>query len=72
MRASSWERSMHVLTSLKKTSYLHILLKHAMFNLRYLDYGTIVAGMGLGKKKKYSKTRYMQQILGWYILVLLL
>ena len=65
---------MHVLTSLKKTSYLHILLKHAMLNLRYLDYGTIVAGMGLGKRKKYSKTTcyYMQQILGWYILVLLL
>ena len=43
-----------------------------MLNLRYLDYGTIVAGMGLGERKKYSKTRYMQQILGWYILVLLL
>ena len=45
-----------------------------MLNLRYLDYGTIVAGMGLGKRKKYSKTTcyYMQQILGWYILVLLL
>ena len=26
-----------------------------MLNLRYLDYGTIVAGMGLGKRKKVQQ-----------------
>ncbi len=44
------------LHSLVKASCIYILLKHAMLNLRYLDYGTIVAGMGLGKRKRYSKT----------------
>ena len=35
-----------------------------MLNLRYIDYGTLVAGMGLDKGENY----YMQQILDTYVM----